>query len=256
MGVIHDGELKMKTFLATLAAATTIMMNTANADAIYVGWWNENVGGGVTQIPQYYGGQDGSLHTFSAVNFGPSIYNMSGNISTVSFTSGGTHYYEVAITDVHSSLNGYTRIYATWTNITAPLGQLTFPITFEAGENQPGWTIIEQVFVCSMAQGAFCDNLVYPGADGLKGYNFGSTPSGPVNFNVSGITETGPYALTQVFTIVPDVGTSLGDVGGYIITGIQDPHPVPGPVVGAGLPGLILAGGGLLGWWRRRKKIA
>jgi hypothetical protein len=60
---------------------------------------------------------------------------------------------------------------------------------------------------------------------------------------------------TQAASITSDTSQSPGDIGGAILSTPTDPvDPVPGTVVGAGLPGLVVACAGLLGLARRRRR--
>jgi hypothetical protein len=79
----------------------------------------------------------------------------------------------------------------------------------------------------------------------ITGGQFNPFVVGPETFtlHLSGVTAA---------TTISSATFSFGTGPEAFIPGV----PVPGPIVGAGLPGLILAGGGLLAWWRRQRKNA
>jgi hypothetical protein len=57
----------------------------------------------------------------------------------------------------------------------------------------------------------------------------------------------------QTYDVTGDSALLLDAPGNWTVS-VTAPDPAPGPVVGAGLPGLIAACGGLFGWWRRKRK--
>jgi hypothetical protein len=86
-----------------------------------------------------------------------------------------------------------------------------------------------------------------------------ASPSAFVLPGVTGVaTSAGTITIDATNNLFPTL-SYMDAVHGDLFSNLiffSDPVSVPGPIVGAGPPGLIFASGGLFAWWRRKQKAA
>lgn len=149
---------------------------------------------------------------------------------------------------------------------TIPSGNPQLVVAFYVTELAPpssGVQPFSSTFTSSI-QGSISQNMstyvnlrndTAPGDETFVGGTGEFRPGGPPPMIISDslVALSAPYSLVGLFlvnTIPGPGGTSFATID------VSNISAVPGPIVGAGLPGLLLAIAGFIGWRRSRRVIA
>lgn len=140
---------------------------------------------------------------------------------------------------------GHVFVFITVSDLSAPFGNLSFISSFTSQPMPVGFTAIESTYYNA-------DNSVFGTSTLLSSATFLGLGTGVVLANQVGSALVGGvsplYSITQVYEIIAN------GIGSANLT--INVAAVPGPLVGMGLPGLLMACVALIALARRRRKGA
>src|SRR5215813_11329043 len=209
--------LKVAFAASAWIAVSTVPFSSARADAIWIG----------LQLG------DGPITSY-AMQAGASFRQDYGMFSISATPYSGTDVLRSFLGVTASGLSSDTlNIYITSQGNNTGFGPASFTSGFFVSGNTPGWLVEELTYFDPT-------NGLFGGPQLLGNAFFGSLGGSIIHTPVT--LGSGLYSVTERFMVTAN---GPGSVNAAMTLFDPPMAAVPGPIAGAGLPGLILAGGGL-----------